>query len=309
MQNRLGLNTRGSIGTMKGTSISSLANSTVSPLSPSIPHPHFKGTSPYHRTLGLNLKLSTPNVMPQGPPKHLQASSFISKFICELFSVLCFLHQTLDALQFIVLLELIAVYLPASCPFVRLRYTEEPEASPHLHNSPAPFRIFELLQHQSQLCSAHKLSAGRHDPSILLALQLRPQSEILHPQVSRSLLLPFSPKEPPNRSPVRALSSSSRYLDDSKPPTPVHEQLSEGSHARTDPSVEVPYVEATLPSSKPVQGRAGLHFKRTLASFSLEGKVGVVTGGARGLGLVMAQALVISGADVGIVDLNSEFAL
>jgi D-arabinitol 2-dehydrogenase len=80
----------------------------------------------------------------------------------------------------------------------------------------------------------------------------------------------------------------------------------EGSFARTDSSVQVEYPEeGDLPSSAPVQGRGGLHFKRTLASFSLEGKVGVVTGGARGLGLVMSQAMVISGADVAIVDLNS----
>ena len=32
----------------------------------------------------------------------------------------------------------------------------------------------------------------------------------------------------------------------------------------------------------------------------------IVTGGARGLGLVMSQACVISGADVAIVDLNSK---
>jgi len=84
----------------------------------------------------------------------------------------------------------------------------------------------------------------------------------------------------------------------------------EGSFARTDPSVEVEYPEeADLPPSTPVQGRGGLHFKRTLASFSLEGRVGVVTGGARGLGLVMSQAMVISGADVAIVDLNSKFQL
>jgi D-arabinitol 2-dehydrogenase len=83
----------------------------------------------------------------------------------------------------------------------------------------------------------------------------------------------------------------------------------EGSHARTDSSVQVEYPEEhELPSSSPVQGRGGYHFKRTLASFSLEGKVGVVTGGARGLGLVMSQALVISGADVAIVDLNKEEA-
>jgi len=46
--------------------------------------------------------------------------------------------------------------------------------------------------------------------------------------------------------------------------------------------------------------------KRTLPSFSLEGKVAVVTGGARGLGLVMGQALIHSGADLAIVDLNQE---
>lgn len=61
-----------------------------------------------------------------------------------------------------------------------------------------------------------------------------------------------------------------------------------------------------MPRSAPVQGRGGHHFKHTLASFSLEGRVGVVTGGARGLGLVMSQAMVISGADVALVDLNSK---
>lgn len=60
-----------------------------------------------------------------------------------------------------------------------------------------------------------------------------------------------------------------------------------------------------MPRQLPVQGRGSFHFKRTLSSFSLEGNVGLVTGGARGLGLVMSQALVVSGADVAIVDLNS----
>lgn len=83
----------------------------------------------------------------------------------------------------------------------------------------------------------------------------------------------------------------------------------EGSFARTDDSVRVKYpAEKDFPKSLHVQGRGGLHFKRTLASFSMEGKVGVVTGGARGLGLVMSQALVISGADVAIVDLNRDEA-
>jgi len=81
---------------------------------------------------------------------------------------------------------------------------------------------------------------------------------------------------------------------------------SEGSYSQTDPSIQVEYPEEhDLPSSAPVQGRGGMHFRRTLATFSLEGKVGIVTGGARGLGLVMSQAMVISGADVAIVDLNS----
>ena len=47
---------------------------------------------------------------------------------------------------------------------------------------------------------------------------------------------------------------------------------------------------------------------RTLASFSLENRVAVVTGGARGLGLVMGQAIVESGADLAIVDLNSRIS-
>ena len=82
----------------------------------------------------------------------------------------------------------------------------------------------------------------------------------------------------------------------------------EGQHSRTDRNVRVEYPEEEdLPRQKPVQGRGGSHIKRTLASFSLEDRVGVVTGGARGLGLVMSQALVISGADVAIVDLNSKF--
>jgi D-arabinitol 2-dehydrogenase len=82
----------------------------------------------------------------------------------------------------------------------------------------------------------------------------------------------------------------------------------EGRHSRTDNTIkfEHPDDESTLPPSKIVQGRGGYHFRRTLASFSLEGRVGVVTGGARGLGLVMSQALILSGANVAIVDLNSK---
>lgn len=83
----------------------------------------------------------------------------------------------------------------------------------------------------------------------------------------------------------------------------------EGQYARTQDDIRVEYPEEKdLPRSLPVQGRGGSHFKRTLASFSLDGRVGVVTGGARGLGLVMAQALVASGADVALVDMNRDEA-
>ncbi|KAI5300497.1 hypothetical protein KEM55_007003 [Ascosphaera atra] len=47
---------------------------------------------------------------------------------------------------------------------------------------------------------------------------------------------------------------------------------------------------------------------RTLASFSLEGSVTAVTGGARGLGMVMGYACVESGSDLAIVDLNEQEA-
>lgn len=83
-----------------------------------------------------------------------------------------------------------------------------------------------------------------------------------------------------------------------------------GAYARTDESIEIEYPKhEDVPKSPIVQGRGGMHFKRTLASFSLENKVSIVTGGARGLGLVMGQALVASGSDLAIVDLNSKWYL
>ena len=101
---------------------------------------------------------------------------------------------------------------------------------------------------------------------------------------------------------TRDIHSSAPRPESSKDTKNKHE----GQSARTDPKIQVEYpAEGELPDSTHVQGRGGLHFKRTLPSFSLEGRVGVVTGGARGLGLVMAQAMVISGANIAIVDLNS----
>ena len=88
---------------------------------------------------------------------------------------------------------------------------------------------------------------------------------------------------------------------------PGYNDPHQGTFARTDKEVVIEHPpEENLPRSIPYQGRGGVHNRRTLAAFSLEDRVGVVTGGARGLGLVMAQALVISGANVALVDLNSK---
>jgi D-arabinitol 2-dehydrogenase len=118
----------------------------------------------------------------------------------------------------------------------------------------------------------------------------------------------------------RPFSSSTQLFEDDKNRSPsdqaIHDATTagepgasgehEGQFSRTDNTVVVKYPEEEdLPRSTPVQGRGGPHFKRTLASFSLDGRTAVVTGGARGLGLVMAQALAESGADVALVDLNS----
>lgn len=83
----------------------------------------------------------------------------------------------------------------------------------------------------------------------------------------------------------------------------------EGQFARTDDSIKVEYPkDEDFPPTHPVRGAGGAHYKRTLAAFSMEGKTAIVTGGARGLGLVMAQGLIESGAHVALVDLNLEEA-
>lgn len=128
---------------------------------------------------------------------------------------------------------------------------------------------------------------------------------------SRSILRQATRAVAPSR-PIalsaRALSTTPflRKHDDEKP-LPEEKGEHVGSFSRTDDTIEIPFDEHAVPKQQPVQGRGGFHFQRTLASFSLEGKTALVTGGARGLGLVMAQALVVSGADVAIVDLNSAY--
>lgn len=58
-----------------------------------------------------------------------------------------------------------------------------------------------------------------------------------------------------------------------------------------------------IPSPEPVPTNGGNHGKPTLPSFSLQGKTAIITG-AGGLGLVMAQGMMTSGADIALVDLN-----
>jgi D-arabinitol 2-dehydrogenase len=101
-------------------------------------------------------------------------------------------------------------------------------------------------------------------------------------------------------------SADDKYHNPSTAAEPGTGGQHEGSASRTDNQIKIEYPDDdVLPRSRVVQGRGGFHMKRTLPSFSLEGRVAVVTGGARGLGLVMGQALIHSGADLAIVDLNS----
>ncbi|KAJ5665529.1 Glucose/ribitol dehydrogenase [Penicillium maclennaniae] len=126
------------------------------------------------------------------------------------------------------------------------------------------------------------------------------------PALSATSTRPFSrtairaKEEDPNKDPILAATNRAE-----KGASGEHE----GEFARIDDSVQIPYPpDSQYPAQPVVQGRGGMHFKRTLAQFSLENKVSIVTGGARGLGLVMGQGLIASGSDLAIVDLNKNEA-
>ena len=135
----------------------------------------------------------------------------------------------------------------------------------------------------------------------------------------RSTLRPIArPNVLPKPASIRPLTATTHlYKEDKERRTPSAaeralsaEEKHEGAFSRTDNTVRIQHPEdEDHPPSEPVTGRGGMHFKRTLASFSLEQGVAVVTGGARGLGLVMSQACMLSGADVAIVDLNSMYKI
>jgi hypothetical protein len=75
--------------------------------------------------------------------------------------------------------------------------------------------------------------------------------------------------------------------------------------ARIDENISMEYPDnGGMPRSPLAQGRGGMHFKRTLAQFSLEDTVTVVTGGASGIGLAICQATMASGSHIAIVDMN-----
>ena len=137
-------------------------------------------------------------------------------------------------------------------------------------------------------------------------------------RAARSLATLAQVARPAVRTPVRAstltrtFASSSRSLnkDDLRGKAKPLEQQ---PFASTKDDVVVPYPEDSSRHPRDdvghntTGGRVGRHTQRTLASFSMEGKVCVVTGAARGIGNLIARTFVESGANhVAIVDLNEE---
>ncbi|KAK0525376.1 hypothetical protein OC842_005520 [Tilletia horrida] len=88
-------------------------------------------------------------------------------------------------------------------------------------------------------------------------------------------------------------------------------EVEKPTHASTDDHV-IPYPEdherdPTDVGHSTTGGKVGPHSKRTLASLSMDGKVCVVTGAARGLGNLIARTFVESGSStVAVLDLNAK---
>jgi D-arabinitol 2-dehydrogenase len=150
-------------------------------------------------------------------------------------------------------------------------------------NSPSTFR---LLRHASRRVAG---------------LSSKPQTPFLRPlSTSASHRVRITPARSDKNDPYHKASTEA---------TGTSAGPHEGSASRTDREIVVEYPdEDDFPRDRPLRGRGGVQYVRTLPAFSLEGRTAVVTGGARGLGLVMGQALVQSGADLAIVDLNSKIS-
>ncbi|RXK42607.1 d-arabinitol 2-dehydrogenase [Tremella mesenterica] len=129
---------------------------------------------------------------------------------------------------------------------------------------------------------------------------------------TRAVIAPIFPKS------VRWVSQPSNPLYDEKAyPEGYREhrvEVHEPKHASVDESLVFedpePNAYAKADPGHDVIGEGhGRHTKRTLGSLSMEGKVCVVTGAARGLGNMMARTFVESGADaIVLIDLRKEDA-
>ena len=110
------------------------------------------------------------------------------------------------------------------------------------------------------------------------------------------------------RSTIRQFTSSPVAREPSEPTETDPTKISSGEFAGTDDSIQIKYPGHGFLREDAPEGDTGSHYSRTLSTFSLEGKVCVITGGARGLGYTMAQGFMESGAEVALVDLNGSAA-
>ena len=186
--------------------------------------------------------------------------------------------------------------------------------------APTPALFWFIFTHYTPSPSIEPFFALRGpSPQFIVAAMFRPHvfRQVARAATAQAPRAAFRPATPALASIRHFTCTPSRFDKDTNSDDPVDAATTagepgesgdhEGQYARTRDDIVVEYPEEKdLPPSNPVVGRGGEHSKRTLASFSMEGKVAVVTGGARGLGLVMAQALVTSGADVAIVDMNRD---
>ncbi|OCF33268.1 d-arabinitol 2-dehydrogenase [Kwoniella heveanensis CBS 569] len=112
---------------------------------------------------------------------------------------------------------------------------------------------------------------------------------------------------------IRAYSTPTKVVrkDEKGDPLEEHRVEVEPKLAAIDETItfEHPKKWGKHPGHDMTKGDFGRHTKRTLASFSMDGKVCLVTGAARGLGNMMARTFVESGANaIVLVDLKKEDA-
>ena len=184
---------------------------------------------------------------------------------------------------------------PLPCEGAALAVVYQPPAAPY--NSSKTFPSLPpshlIIAHRSILNAERPPSPIMSKHNILRQLSRASTTAIRPPTTAfaRHTTRPLS------HSAIRREKDSDEKVYDSYTTTgELGHHIHEGQHSRTDNTIRIEHPdEEDLPRQGFAQGRGGYHFKRTLASFSLEDRVGVVTGGARGLGLTMSQALLLSG--------------